>query len=502
MASLFDTVSSRDLRWPAVAASCLISLLVIAANPIPNDDAFSYLRAAEVFARDGLGAILLSYGWYGYSVLIAATSHIIPGDLVASAHVLNILALGLLVYSFITLAAEFDASPRVQLFATAVILCFPTLNEMRFNLVRDFAFWGFCLAALVQLVRYNRTGASIHAAGWLVAMAAAVFFRLEGLIMMAAAPLALLLPGIRPLRDRIRLAAILLVLVVAGALVILLVFLPAEVNLVEVFNFTWRWYLPLLADYPDTLAGAATREALNYRISPEMEIFTGKGFLVLIIGYLYTVVANLVMATGPAAIVFLLYTGYTCRPTLPAACRGPWRGYFASTLLALMVFVSIMQFLTTRYAVMAALLLLSLAPLAIDALYRKAEATGNLYRFRIIFAACVVYFLIDSLVSFGYSKRYVEDAIAWTQDNIDSGSTLVTNNLAVAFFSRRVADYDKVDTDPMALLEAPAESDYLILDLAHDHDRAQAHLARRTDLSELARFANRREDAIIIYRVD
>ena len=502
MKTLSQRLYNADLRWPAVVVSCLFSLLVIATNPIPNDDAFGYLRAAEIFLDQGLAATLSAYGWYSYSVLIAITSQVIPGDLMASAHLLNTLALALLVHAFITLAMEYRQSRKVQLFATLIILCYPTLNEMRFNLVRDFAYWGFCLTALVQLVRYNRTGAIIHACGWLLAMACAVFFRLEGLIILLVSPFSLLLWDSNPLPDRLRQVATLFLFMFAGTLIVLLLFLPAAVNLVDVFNYAWRWYLPLLTNYPDTLVGAASGEQLSNRISAQLEMFTAKGMFVLFAGYLYAVLANLVMATGPAATLFLGYGFYSRRQALPGYSRGPLLFFLGSALLALLTFVSIMQFLTTRYAVMSALLLLSVMPLYLHDLYQQAAASGQLKRFRVIGGFCVFYFLLDSLVSFGYSKRYIEDAIDWTRDNIPASSLVVTNNFAMAYYTGLVPDYDRVKTDPLEVLTGRGSNDFLVLDLAHDDDAAMTMLAGRTDLVELARFANNRDDAIIVFRVN
>jgi hypothetical protein len=435
-------------------------------------------------------------------VLIAITSQVIPGDLMASAHLLNTLAFALLVYAFITLAMEYRPSRKVQLFAALIILCYPTLNEMRFNLVRDFAYWGFCLTALVQLVRYNRTGAIIHAGGWMLAMAAAVFFRLEGLVILLVSPFSVLLWDRNPLSDRLRQVAILFLFMLAGALVVLLLFLPAAVNLIDVFNYAYRWYLPLLSNYPDTLVGAASGEQLSNRISEQLEMFTGKGMFVLFSGYLYAVIANLVMATGPAATLFLGYGFYSRRQPLPGYSRGPLLFFLGSALLALITFVSIMQFLTTRYAVMSALLLLSVMPLYLHDLYQQSETSGQLKKFRIIGGFCVFYFLMDSLVSFGYSKRYIEDAIAWSRGNIPVASNVATNNFAVAYYSRLVPEYDKVKPEPLEVLSGTGGNDYLILDLAHDNDVAKTLVSQRSKLIELARFANKRDDAIIIYRVD
>lgn len=488
-----------DPRLAAVVASCLISLVTIADNPIPNDDAFSYLRAAELFRTQGLEAMLSAYGWYGYSVLIALVNGIFPIGLINSAHLLNMLAFALLTVTFISLVAEYRDEPRVKLFAALVILLFPTINELRFNLIRDFGYWAFCLAALLQLIRFGKSGRPLHAAGWLLAMAGAVFFRLEGLVILALSPFALLVPWSLPHRGRRLL--VLGGLLLAGTATILLLFFLAGINLIEVFRFAYRWYLPLLAAYPDTLASAASGASLSEHISPQLAMFAGKGLIVLLAGYLYAVAATLVMTLGPPVALFLVYTWLTGRQRLDEAAKWPWLFFTGASLLSLLLFVSIMQFLTTRYAVMTALLLLTLMPLALDNLYLAAQASGRLQTCRRMAGFWLVYFVVDSLVSFGYSKAYIEEAIAWSRDNMAPGSTLQTNNFAVAYYSGLVAAYDEVDIDPAASLAALGGSGYLVLELSHDELALREQLAGRDDLAELAAFANTRGDAIIIYRL-
>lgn len=498
-------LQATDIRTIAVTLSCLFSIVIIITTPIPNDDAFAYLRAAEFFSEQGLNETLSSYGWFGYSVLIALVSQVIPFGLMFSAYLINILAFALLTHAFITLALEFRQAPVVGYAAAAVILFFPTISEMRYYLIRDFAYWAFCLTALVQLIRFNRTGHLLHAIGWLAAMTAAIFFRLEGLIILALSPFALLLPAGASNRKKTPMLFLLFGLILAGGFLTLVVFMLAGVNLVEIFNFTYRWYLPLLSNYPDTVATAAESLQQTARVSDELQGFSGKGVFVLIIGYGYTVLANLILTLGPPASAFLMYGFVTRRQSLPEECRGPWLGFLLGALLALCIFVSIMQFLTTRYAVMAALLLLSLLPLTIDNLYASARAHEKEKLFRTTCAVLLVYFAIDSLVTFGYSKRYIDEAAQWSGENIAAGETLITNSFAVAYYSGRVEAYDKIKTDPvetLQVLEGMTNISYLALALSHDDSHIREVLSEQGKFSELARFANSREDEVIIYRIN
>jgi hypothetical protein len=186
---------------------------------------------------------------------------------------------------------------------------------------------------------------------------------------------------------------------------------------------------------------------------------------------------------------------------LQSESKWPCWFFLGSTLLTLFIFLSIMQFLTSRYAVMPALLLLSLGPLILEILYNQAQHNGRQDLFRLTFRICVFYFAADSLVSFGYSKNYIKEASNWARDNIALESAVQTNSFAVAYFSGLIPEYDSINPDPAESLSSLNLQDYLVIDLSHDDVDTQQAIAQSSGLEELARFANERADTIIIYRV-
>jgi len=501
MNSLARVFQRFDIRLIGIALSCCFSIIVISSTPVPNDDAFSYLRAAELFSRQGLNATLVNYGWYWYSVLIACLESLLPIGLMNAAHLVNMLSLAVLVYAFITLVMEYSQSASVKVFAAAVILCYPTINEMRYFLIRDFAYWALCLSALTQFIRFGKTGNLANAWGWTLTMSVAILFRLEGLILLAITPFSLLVPGVTPTNSKTARLLTLLFIMLTCAVSILLVFAMAGINLFEVFNFTYRWYLPLLNEYPDTLSGAAQNTGLSLHISEQVENFTGRGMLVLIFGYVCTVASTLIMTISPLVCLVLFYGWISGRISLSSENKWPWLFFLCSALLVLLTFVSIMQFMTTRYAVLAALLLLTQLPLLIDNLYLHAIQEKSVRRFKIVCVILVIFFSADSLVSFGYSKTYIRQAGDWARENIAPGSKMQTNSFAVAYFSGLVADYDAIETDPAQSLLVYSDNDYLVLELPHDDTGSKEVLGTMTGIKEVARFANKRDDAIVIYQV-
>src|SRR5690606_7227303 len=93
----------KDVRWWAVAASLLLSLLHALLNPMPNVDAFTYVRTAEVFLNEGLFAAFAWYPSATYPLLIAGVHQLTGLNLFVSGQVINALLYALLTWVFITL---------------------------------------------------------------------------------------------------------------------------------------------------------------------------------------------------------------------------------------------------------------------------------------------------------------------------------------------------------------------------------------------------------------
>ena len=63
-----------DIRYTAVIASLLLSSFSTLTASLPNDDAYTYIRTAEIFLDDGVSAAISHYTWAGYPILIGAAS--------------------------------------------------------------------------------------------------------------------------------------------------------------------------------------------------------------------------------------------------------------------------------------------------------------------------------------------------------------------------------------------------------------------------------------------
>ena len=498
-----SAVAARVPLTPlALILSCLFSLIVILQNPLLNDDAYKYLRAAELFNTEGVLAVLESVSWPYYAFLIALADKVLPGGPIVAAHVLNTALYALLTYAFLLLVRELRDTPRIRLFAAVCILAFPLTNEMRFFLIRDTGFWAFALLSLVWLIRHNRSGDTRMALWWSITLVLACVFRIEGMLLLAFAPWSLLLPDAAiPLKERAERCGRLVGILAAVALSVLLVAMLAGLNLPSLIGFAYRWYLPLLGDLTTLLNGAANGVGAalftpdNFPGSDN----TALALAIALFAYALALLFNLVEALSPPlAILLLAGHFFSLWITPPTQARRALNTYAMAMLLALILFMLMMHFTTQRYATLLALLLLAQVPLVLDELYTRTQSSEKRSRyFHIGFIVLVFYYLVDSLFSFGHSHRHIEDAIAWTREQLPAGAQMKTNNFAIGYHSGHVRNYDQIVRDAALVIGDTHTGDYLVLELDDDADTSALDTDPR--FVRLQHFVNERDDQVLVY---
>ena len=181
-----------DIRWFAVAASLLLSVFTLLSQEIPNSDAYTYARTAEVFLADGLKAAYQHYAWASYSILIGIVSW--SGlDIFSAGLLVNALFYALLVYAFLSIVKEIKDSRPLLVLAAISILVYPQLNEYRELVIRDTGFWALSLFALWQYLLYTKTQSTQHAVAFCASLLVAASFRAEAIAYLVFTPLGLLL---------------------------------------------------------------------------------------------------------------------------------------------------------------------------------------------------------------------------------------------------------------------------------------------------------------------
>ncbi|MED5385507.1 MAG: hypothetical protein VYA28_02650, partial [Pseudomonadota bacterium] len=214
-----------DIRISAVVVSLLISLITILFPDTPNDDAYVYIKTAEIFLAEGALAAFQNYAWASYSILIAFFSQL-GFSLFTAAFVINALFYALLVHSFLSIVKLIDDSRQVMLLAALCILLYPQLNEYRYLVIRDVGFWALSLFSLWQLLLYNMNRAIVHAITFSLALMIAATFRAEAITYLIVVPFAVLFEGSFKKQSRqkdfLRLAGIVLTLLVLAVFLLTL----------------------------------------------------------------------------------------------------------------------------------------------------------------------------------------------------------------------------------------------------------------------------------------
>jgi len=487
-----------DIRCYAAASSLLLSVIAVLMNQVPNRDAFIYMRTAEILLADGIQAAMTHYTWVGYPALIALVQ-LLPGiDMYYAAQVVNAALFVLVTMTFITLARELDPSKRVAILAAIVILAYPQINEFRAHLIRDIGFLGFCLLALLNLIRFHRDGATRSAVVFCAALVAAFIFRAEALAFLLLTPIALLFGGERSMAQRLRKLGTVYLLSSVLAAVVFLLALAAGINVFEQLRIYLDIYLPFVQQSLETLSGdtRALRDAL---FTEHAAPLSSSDIPVILVGGLTALLAAMIIESfGLLFLGVLLYGWYHRLGTVPTTPRASLLAFAITGLLVLLAFTLIARFMTTRYTMVFCVVIVLLVPLIIDRAWTRAQARGTLKRFGWLLGYIALYSMIDSHISFGEPKDYTIDAMAWINNNADATAPLLTNKSYIAWRSGRVPDYDRVerDTDIAGFINASPGTLVVI-----ERDADLLEQLDRSSLVNLQTFEDRRGPRVVIYQV-
>jgi hypothetical protein len=344
--------------------------------------------------------------------------------------------------------------------------------------VRDFGVWAFGLLALAMLLRLGGAGRARSALRWAACSVAAVLFRADAVVLMAAAPLALALHG--DLRRRERAA-------VTAAVLIPTVLATAAAA-------AWLLADPLYemsaAPFKDAAAALAGGFPMSY----------GREYAPFILG-LGLAAVPLVKTIKTAGIV------HTALAALGMARGGPFQPFHRVALLAtlgaavvpLYVHVLRLLFVESRYTVLATLVLSAWAPFGLAWLVRAGAS-----RARVAGAAALATLAVTLAVSLPVrpaTEGHVRDAAAWIRQNAGA-SRLHTNSLQVAYFSGSRVDWHLVRN---AAMNGPwdgvplGRGDIWAVRVGPGADDMRARLDQARLLQRRASFAGQDGDAVYVY---
>lgn len=489
-----------DIRIYAVAASLLLSLWHSLSHQLPNPDAFTYVRTAQIFLDQGIGA---AFSWYPNATYPTAMGilHIILGvDLFTAGAIINGAFFALLTYAFITLVKEIDTSQTIGLFAAFTILGFSELNEYRYFLIRDAGFLALLFCALLHLTRCYKSFAFKNAIFFCLFCFAAALFRAEALVFYALSPVVLLFNPNTNLGQRMsafgKVQALNLAIGVIGILTLSLVGFDFVSNLQNAAAI-YAPYLDQLAQY----FGAENRELTTVVFGKYASNHSSQDIgLFLVSGMVGLLIKKILVGLNIAAL-FILILGISQRSIkLPATLRPAI--FFAALAFGIMLgFLILTRFLSGRYTLSFCLLVLLLVPSVLDNAWTIATKSRKSKLWRSALVALALFCFVDSHFNTIESSVNANATSEWLRENTSLQALVLTNDTYVAYHSERVSDYDRVSRYLEADTIANSTIDTFI---AFRVDRRIEVFTRvaldNKQIVELEQFPEQGEPEYIIYR--
>ncbi len=489
-----------DIRLLTVLASLALSGFAVAFASIPNDDAYTYIRTAEIFLEHGVGAAISHYTWAGYPILIALVS-LLGLSLFTSAYVLNAIFFAILAYAFISILRHLDDSNRIAWLAALTVLAYPELNEYRDMVLRDVGFWAMLLLALWRFMVFVDTRQFSHSVFFVLAMIGAMLFRAEAVIYLVAIPFALFLQSDRNTQqnrqDFLKLAGFICSVGALGFLMLL----AAGINLFSLIFELLRIYQPFFISRfnPDEAITAAQATAI---FGEYAGIFSRDYVSAIVAVGLSVVLVMTLFYTIGGPFFWLLAFGLVRKHIRWHRAKvAPILAVSLTNLFILVVFLYTTKFLTGRYALVFGLMAATLVPFLISSIIERNRG-GKWEKFVSYFLILFFFYcLIDSYVSFGKSKDWLLDAAGYVELQAESDTQVLTNNHTIAYFSRQVENYDDIIREIAAqnILDA-APGTIVALEMYFEMSLLVEQESVKSSLQLLQQFPNAGKPKMSIYR--
>jgi len=487
-----------DPRIYAVSVSLLISVFTIVVPDSPNDDAYLYIRTAEIFLSDGFASAFQHFPWASYSLLIASLS-LLGFELFTAAYILNALFYGVLVYSFVSIVKQINPSRTVILLACVCILVYPQLNEYRYLVIRDIGFWAFSMLALWQFLLYAENHSHRFAIAFSTALLLAATFRAEALLYLVCTPIGLLFDSRFEKavcrRNFVRLVGILAAAVVAT----MALFTVIGIDIYGLFLEFISVYQPFVDSLLNSDAAGdseMSRVLFGSHAAAYSQEYLG---LFLAAGLFAILMANLFNGIGGAFLLVLLFGLYRRQFKMPRSVVIPVALYLLVNIGILFTFLFITRYLSSRYAMLFCLLLALMVPVILAQLL--TSGVDNRRRLMPLLLVFFSYCAIDSYYSFGHSKSFVFDSVEWIEENAESSASLLTNNHAIAYSSGMVENYDKI---PRFLTEtellSTSTGDLIAIEMHFEMMQVLENESLASSLELLTSFSDEDDPGIAIYR--
>lgn len=436
MCSLISTLYKIDkwLLFVVISVSLLFSVWANMADNILNNDGVEYLKSSRAILSGDWSAAVETYKWPFYSACIALVSQLSGLSLTLSAYVLNAFFFVWLAIAFVALVRLAGGNRSTLWFAVLVILAFPAMNKFRPYLIRDPAFLALFLSACYAFFLYVLEGQKRQNMIAIMFFLAATLFRLEGLIYLFLTQSYLFNQRLKDQPGR-WFYFVLLALVAAMLLMFIswwqfsstdeLGYASIFIHPVAFMEAAWE---QILQPFEKRLEVVGNHILVGYSESYSALVLLLSAFSLVLLKvihslyYLYFVLCLIAWRRGWLFPVPELYR--------------PWRFLVLASFVILFIFVVANWFLTTRYALPMALLLLMAAPFVLDKGYQSLKGTAP--RKWLLWLA-ILLIVLSGIKSLDLStrKHYLKVAAEWISQNVPADASIYTNDRILGHYLER-----------------------------------------------------------------
>lgn len=488
----------RSVVSPRCAAALvvfLITLLRLYIAPNLNTDAVLYLHCADVFREFGWDAAEAVYRRPFYPAIIGVVGEFFGVRSLTSAILVTSFLSGATAYAFVSLVTELKGSFLCQRLAVLVIICFPGFANYQDYLIRDFGYWSGLMLAATALIRYTGRKKLIDVVAWVFFTGVATLFRPEAIILGMLMPIGILLCRDLTASARLRVILYCYVMPLLSASLLFLWFVDS-IAISGVYQYILQEPIEVIAGFFDSWLSltSVVRDSILNRYS---EQYAG---LFLISGLAGIYISQLLDGLGVWVILCAAILFY----------RGAWvwvkSGVFWIALMASLIMLAIFlidrQFLQARFTIFSCFLLLTLLCFSLANAVENKRLTPKWRTLLLLIALCA---FIDGQYSFGYSKKYISDAVNWLARYAPSQSSVISNSTQISYRSGLGFHFNdhrglrrQTNVDSAAL---PLGYDFVVWVYKRGQKASMFFQQSGVDYCAVAKFENLRGDRAIIYQI-
>lgn len=406
----------------------MLSAIAIATDHVFNPDGTRYLRGAYAFI-EGVNSRFYYSEWPFYDVLIGVTSRLTTLKPLHAAYVLNAFMQAAACVAFVRLYALSQGSRSTNYWpAILTVLLISGFNNSRDEIIRDHGYILFSLTGLILLLKFLHQSGYINLVLCISSLILAFLFRVEGLVLIAAAPsIALIYHGLNHAGTRS--ASLLALPCFIGILVLSIAFF---LELLPEGRMDQLWHQTKLILF----AGEYTKAA-NILQTTVMSQHSGlkASYWFLAGGSVALIIQTIISCLSAFAVIALssgLFFKKKCKDTLNKEKR-VILFVILFCLTYLTIYVALYRFCATRYVFLICLLLAIFAAQNVQHIFSSG-------RFKDYIKSTISAFSLFALLSIQHSgilrgdgKAYIIDAAEKAKSAAQDYESIYTNHYYIDY---------------------------------------------------------------------